>query len=468
LRELTEQELLNQVAPAAALVNGQGDILYLHGHTGSYLEPAPGEAGINNILKMAREGLRRDLTRALHKVVAEQQIVRCPGLRVKTNGDFTSVNLTVRPVVASHAAAPQAPLYLVILEEAPPPSLLSSAQSSMGSDRPSDTDTSIAAFKQDLRAKEEYLQTSNEELETSNEELESSNEELQSVNEELQSTNEELETSREELQSVNEELATVDAELQTKVTDLSRANNDMNNLLAGTGIATIFVDHGLRILRFTPTATAVINVIQSDVGRPVSHIVSNLVSYDHLLSDTQAVLDTLIPKEVEVQTTTGDWYTMHIMPYRTIDNVIEGAVITFVDITEMKKTREALRKANELLRLAVVVRDAHDAITVQDLDGHILAWNPGAVRMYGWSEAEALMMNIRDRIPEELRKEALAKVLQLSRAKILKPYRTQRVTNNGTVLEVWMTSTALVNEAGQTYAIATTERAKESNDGGAH
>ena len=468
LRELTEQELLNQVAPAAALVNGQGDILYLHGHTGSYLEPAPGEAGINNILKMAREGLRRDLTRTLRKVVAEQQIVRCPGLRVKTNGDFTAVNLTVRPVVASHAAGPEVPLYLVILEEAPPPSLLSSNQSSVGSDRPSDTNASIAAFKQDLRAKEENLQTANEELETSNEELESSNEELQSVNEELQSTNEELETSREELQSVNEELATVDAELQTKVTDLSRANNDMNNLLAGTGIATIFVDHGLRILRFTPTATAVINVIQSDVGRPVSHIVSNLDSYDHLLSDTQAVLDTLIPKEVEVQTTTGDWYTMHIMPYRTIDNVIEGAVITFVDITEMKKTREALRKANELLRLAVVVRDAHDAITVQDLDGHILAWNPGAVRMYGWSEAEALMMNIRDRIPEELRKEALAKVLQLSRAKILKPYHTQRVTNNGTVLEVWMTSTALVNEAGKMYAISTTERAKESNDGGAH
>jgi two-component system CheB/CheR fusion protein len=468
LRELTEQALLTQVAPAAALVNGQGDILYLHGHTGSYLEPAPGEAGINNILKMAREGLRHDLTRALRKVVAEQQIVRCPGLRVKTNGEFTTVNLTVRPVAASHAVEPEVPLYLVILEEAPPPPLLSGDQSLVSSDRSSDTDTSIAAFKQELRAKEESLQTANEELETSNEELESSNEEMQSVNEELQSTNEELETSKEELQSVNEELATVDAELQTKVADLSRANNDMNNLLAGTGIATIFVDHGLRILRFTPTATAIINVILSDVGRPVSHIVSNLVSYDHLVPDTQAVLDTLIPKEVEVQTTAGDWYTMHIMPYRTMDNVIEGAVINFVDVTEMKKAREALQKANELFRLAVVVRDAHDAITVQDLDGHILAWNPGAVRMYGWSEAEALTMNIRDRIPEELRKEALAKVLQLSRAKILKPYRTQRVTKDGAVLEVWMTSTALVNEAGQTYAIATTERTKESNDGGAH
>ena len=159
--------------------------------------------------------------------------------------------------------------------------------------------------KQELRAKEEYLQTTNEELATSNEELKSSNEEMQSVNEELQSTNEELETSKEELQSVNEELATVNAELQNKVADLSRANNDMNNLLAGTGIGTIFVDHHLRIQRFTPAVTQVINLILTDVGRPVGHIVSNLVGYDRLVADVRAVLDTLVPREVEVQTTGG-------------------------------------------------------------------------------------------------------------------------------------------------------------------
>jgi len=133
----------------------------------------------------------------------------------------------------------------------------------------------------------------------------------------------------------------------------------------------------------------------------------------------------------------------------------------FFEITEMKKAREALREAEKLRRLAVVVRDAHDAITVQDLEGRILAWNPGAVRIYGWSEAEALGMNIRDRIPEGRREEALAKVHQLSRAEILEPYRTQRITKEGTVVEVSMTSTALMNEAGQMYAIATTERAKE-------
>ena len=283
--------------------------------------------------------------------------MRRPGLRVKTNGDFTTVDLTVRPVAAGPGAAAEPTLFLVILEEAPPASPNGAEKAAAvdagagAGEAATDADARIAALKQELRAKEEYLQTANEELETSNEELKSSNEEMQSVNEELQSTNEELETSKEELQSVNEELATVNAELQTKVADLSRANNDMNNLLAGTGIGTVFVDHQLRILRFTPAVTQIINLILSDVGRPVGHIVSNLVGYDRLVADVQAVLDTLVPKEVEVQTTAGAWYMLRIRPYRTLDNVIEGAVITFVDITELKHIEDALEKANALLRM---------------------------------------------------------------------------------------------------------------------
>jgi two-component system CheB/CheR fusion protein len=462
LRELTEQALLQQVAPAGALVNGHGDILYLHGRTGLYLEPTPGEAGINNILKMAREGLRYELTTTLHKAAGTKEIVRCPGLRVKTNGQFTTVNLTIRPVAEGLAATLEAPLYLVILEEAPPPELVSSDQSSVSSDKSSDSDVRrIAALKQELRAKEEYLQTTNEELEASNEELKSSNEEMQSVNEELQSTNEELETSKEELQSINEELDTVNNELQTKLADLSRANNDMNNLLSGTGIGTVFVDNQLRILRFTPAAAGIINLILSDVGRPVAHVVSNLIGYDRLVADAQAVLNTLVSKEMEVQTTEGKWYIMRILPYRTMDNMIEGAVINFVEITEMKRTRETLLKANDQLRrLAVVVYDSYDAITVQDLDGRILAWNPAAVRMFGWSEAEALVMNVRDRIPKSQNKNELTVIRELAQSQVLEPYRTQRITKDGTVVEVWITSTALLNEDGQMYAIATTERAK--------
>jgi len=454
LRELTEQALLHLVAPAGALVNGQGDILYLHGRTGLYLEPAQGEAGINNILKMAREGLLRDLTTALHKAATSKKIVRCPGLQIKTDSHCTTVNLTVRPVATGFSSvSPEAPLYLISMEEAEPENR--KEKTSDRSEPTLDPDTRIAALKQELRAKEEYLQTANEELETSNEELKSSNEELQSVNEELQSTNEELETSKEELQSINEELATVNTELQNKVAELTRANNDMSNLLAGTGLATIFVDHNLRILRFTPAATQIINLILSDIGRPIGHIVTNLSGYDRLLPDAQAVLDTLVPKEIEVQSTEGKWYLMRIRPYRTQDNVIEGAVITFTDITETKAT---LKYAEALRRLAVVVHDAYDATTVQSLDGHILVWNPAATRMYGWSESEALTMNVGDLIPESQREEAVATMRQLSRAEILKPYRMQRVTKDGRIVEVMITATTLVNETGNVYAITTTER----------
>jgi len=467
LRELTEQTFLQQLAPVGALVNAHGDLLYLQGRTGLYLEPTPGEAGISNILKMAREGLRRDLTSALHKATSSRDTVRVAGLRVKTNSHFTWINLSVCQVLAGPAGALDSTLYLVMLEEAavqeppPDPALAPSEPISTdaGLDAKSDSSAFIAALKEELHAKEEYLHAAKEELETSNEELKSSNEEMQSVNEELQSTNEELETSKEELQSLNEELNTVNAELQIKVYDLSRVNNDMNNLLAGTGIGTIFVDHALRILRFTPTVMQIINLIQSDVGRPVGHIVSNMVGYSELVADVQEVLKTLIPKDVVVQTTDAKSYTMRILPYRTLDNVIEGAVITFVDITDVVHAREALRLANNQLRLAVVVRDASDAITVQDLDGLIIAWNPGAELLYGWTEVEALQMNTCERIPKALQKEALARVRQLSQAKKLEPYQTQRLTKEGKLIEVSLTATALVNKTGQMYAIATTERA---------
>ena len=463
LREMTEQTLLHQIAPAAAMVNSRGDILYIHGRTGLFLEMPPGDIGINNILKMARKGLKRDLTASLYRAVKTKDIVYSQSLRVKTNGSFITANLTVLPV-PSDSACIAVPLYLVIMEEAFSPDRQQAHQASLRSVKGTDNTVldnaaHIEDLKQELRAKDEYLQTSNEELETSNEELKSANEEMQSVNEELQSTNEELETSKEELQSVNEELATVNAELQIKVADLSRANNDMNNLLAGTGIGTVFVDHDLHILRFTPAASRIINLIANDIGRPVVHIASNIVGYDCLVEDVQAVLNTLIPKDVEVQTSDGNWYAMRIQPYRTLDNVIEGAVITFVDITERHLTQELLQKATDLHRLAVPVRDARDAITVQDMDGRILVWNPEAVKMYGWSEAEALLMNIRDRIPEEMRADILTEILEAGRSGILEPCRTRRLARDGRVVDVWMTAGALVNESGQIYATTVTERA---------
>ncbi|MEI6970754.1 MAG: chemotaxis protein CheB [bacterium] len=474
LREVAEQALLYGFDAAYALVNARGEILYLHGRAGMYLEPMPGEAGINSILKMAREGLRTDLAIALHKAVVTKTTVRQQGLSVKTNGHFTTINLRVCPVQSPPGASDAVPMFLVVMEEVPEqPKPPAAVETKLPDDGKENVKARIEALQQELRAKDEYIQTSNEELESANEELQSANEELQSTNEEMQSTNEELqstneemqstneelETSKEEMQSINEELATVNTELQAKVLDLSRINNDMNNMMASTGIGTVFVDLQMRIMRFTPTVTAIINLIAADAGRPVAHIASNLSGYTRLVTDAQAVLDTLIPREVDVQTLEGKWYTMRIQPYRTVENVIEGVVITFVDITEKRLVSQALAKANDQLRQTMVVRDANDAVTVQDLDGRIIAWNPGAVRLYGWSEDEALVMNVCDRTPQDMRAGAMDTLRQLSCGELLAPYRTQRLARSGAVVAVSIISTALVDKAGHVYAIATVERA---------
>ncbi|MEI7768905.1 MAG: chemotaxis protein CheB [Chloroflexales bacterium] len=335
LRGVAEQSLLAHYAPVGVLINGRGEILHIVGRTGSYLEPTPGDAGMN-ILLMAREGLRRELTTAIYKAVSRRELVRYQGVRVKNNGSFITVNLTVRPVATSTESAALVDMFLVVFEEVVPVDQDLPIQYVDTLDVDSlNRDARINALEQELRAKDEYLQTTLEEMETTNEEL-------QSINEELQSTNEELETSKEELQSVNEELSTVNAELQNKVFDLSRANNDMNNLLAGTGVGTLFVDMQLRITRFTPAITQVINLIQPDVGRPVGDIASNLVGYASLVTDVQSVLDNLVPREAEVRAKSGTWFLMRIRPYRTLENVIEGAVITFIDITQRKQIEAAL------------------------------------------------------------------------------------------------------------------------------
>ncbi len=345
LRELTEQALLLQVAPTGALVNDHGDILYLHGRTGMYLEPPPGETTVNNILEMARDGLQHELASALHQTSTSHEISFRTGLRVKSHGAFITVNLTISPMITGPTSSTETPLYLVLLEEVVPLDVDMSAYTD-GSIPSAELDASvyIASLREELRSKEQFLQTANEELK-------STIEEMQSINEELQSTNEEMETSKEELQSTNEELATVNGELQSNVVELTKANNDMNNMVAGTGIGTVFVDHRLRILRFTPDITRIINLIKTDVGRPIGHIVCNLTESEHLFADVQTVLDNLVPKEKDVQTVEGRWYTMRIHPYRTIDNIIEGAVISFIDISERKQSEDALQKAFDEIRI---------------------------------------------------------------------------------------------------------------------
>jgi two-component system CheB/CheR fusion protein len=413
LRALTEGELLQHFNAVGVLTNARGDICFIHGRSGLYLEPAAGTVSIN-IFQMAREGLRRPLTTALQRAVTRQEIVRTPNLKVKTNGDFTHVDLSIRPVrpsQRSERADACAELYLVILEPAASGGVEAPGTDTIAGAAANETpwEHRIAGLEQELRAKEDYLQTTLEEMETSNEELKSTNEEMQSVNEELQSTNEELETSKEELQSVNEELATVNAELQAKVADLSRANDDMNNLLAGTGVATLFVDDQLRISRFTPAMTQIIKLIPRDIGRPVGDIVSNLVDYPELVDDLDAVVRTLIPREKVVQTVDGAWFLMRIGPYRTLSNVIEGAVMTFVDISSRKRMEEELRTARAFAE--GVVEAAREPLAVLDDAGTLVSANRAFYRRFQMRETEALGKTLFDLGQGEWKNPALHRLI---------------------------------------------------------
>ena len=459
LQSQAEQLLLSRYSPAAVLVTASGDIIFINGRTGRYLEPAAGKANLN-LFAMAREGLHHDLSNAFRMALRQKDAVVCKCVKIATDAGVQAVDLTVQ--VITEPVTLRGLVMVVFTDVATPPDTKVRAKAkghAAGNAR-------MAALEQDLEQARQELQTDREEMQTSQEETMSAHEELQSANEELQSTNEELTTSTEEMQSMNEELQTLSAELQHKVEDLSRLTNDQKNLLDATEIATLFLDPTLRVRLFTAGVNRMFKLIPGDVGRAITDIVSELV-YPELADHAREVLRTLAVHEQPATARNGSWFLVRIRPYRTLENMIDGVVLTFADITETKRKEEALRKANDLLRLAVVARDAHDGITVQDLEGHTLAWNPGAVRLYGWSEAEALRMNVRDRIPPELRKDALTKLTLLSNAEILEPYRTRRLAKDGTGREVSIISTALVNEAGQMYAIATTERAIEVKERGA-
>jgi len=335
LAEVAQKLLVSQYAPPTVFVDSAGEILFTHGRTGKYLELAPGQANLN-VVEMAREGIRHELAAAIRNARLRRRNITLEGLQVKANGGFEEVNMTVTPVRPEEGVGE---IFMVVFEDMGPKQAKSGKTGKAVV--PATAARRIAHLEQELGHSQERLQTTVEELETSNEELKSSNEELQSTNEEMQSTNEELETSKEELQSLNEELVTVNAELQGKIDELSHSNDDMKNLLDSTKVATIFLDGDLCIKRFTSDATKVINLIPGDVGRPIAHLVSNL-QQDSLAADARQVMDSLVPKERQVRTNDGRWYLNHVIPYRTLDNVIDGVVATFVDISEQKIAEAAI------------------------------------------------------------------------------------------------------------------------------
>jgi two-component system CheB/CheR fusion protein len=343
LGQVAERALLQHLVPPSVIMHQTGEIVHIQGRTGLYLEPPSGPQQNPNIYNMAREGLQLELTLAVRQAANNLSEVVHRGVRVKANGDFTRVTLRVKQLNAPDVLRG---LFLVSFEtpepmEAGPHSAALEGGNGSESGR-------VQELERELMQAKEVHQTTIEELETANEELKSANEELQSMNEELQSANEELETSKEEMQSLNEELQTVNAELQGKVEELSRANDDMKNLLNATDIATVFLDNRLNIKRYTEQAKRVIRLIPSDVSRPIGDLVSNL-RYSTLTEDAQEVLRTLVFKEAEVQSEDGSWYLMRILPYRTMENVIDGLVVTFVNVTKVRGLQEQTRRLLDAL-----------------------------------------------------------------------------------------------------------------------
>jgi two-component system CheB/CheR fusion protein len=351
-----EQLLLDRFVPCSILVDDRGTVVHVQGRSGMYLEPEQGPPR-NNVLEMAREGLGPPLASGMRQARQEQREIVRSGIRVRTNGGYSLVDLTVQPIKEPETL--RGLLLLTIRTSAPTPP-------EPGKEEPSaEHGADHLELERELQRVRESLQTTVEELETSNEELKSSNEELQSTNEELQSTNEELETSKEEMQSLNEELNTVNSELVGKVEALARINDDMNNLLNSMQVATIFLDTRLRVKRYTEQARDVVRLISSDIGRPLSDLTSNL-RYDSLIEDCERVLARLIPMEKEVQNTSGRWYLVRLMPYRTAENIIEGIVMTIVDIDRTK--RAELQVKAERNYAEAVVRTTRDPLVVLSAD----------------------------------------------------------------------------------------------------
>lgn len=338
IQTTTDQILLQQYSPPSVLVNDNGDIIYITGRTGKYLEPAAGKANWN-IHAMAREGLRQKLPEAFRKTLQSSDPILLRELKIEASIN-TYVDITFQRMdKPEHIRGMVLIVFNDVTNITQPDSSKKPKAKSTGRQK---------ELELELQSAYEEMQNTREEMQTSQEELKSINEELQSTNEELQSTNEELTTSKEEMQSLNEELQTVNIELQSKVNDYLQVNDDMKNLLNSTEIATLFLDRELNIRRYTEQATKIIKLREGDIGRPFTDLVSNL-KYPKMDAHAREVMKTLTSIETAITTIENNWYNVRIMPYRTVDDRIDGLVITFTDITLSKKLEIELKLANEKL-----------------------------------------------------------------------------------------------------------------------
>jgi two-component system CheB/CheR fusion protein len=400
---LTDHMLLENFSPAGVLVNENGDIIYISGRTGKYLEPAVGKANMN-IFAMLRDGLRDEFPAAFRKVLMKKELVILHNLVVGTNGSSQSVDMKIQWIEKPEQLRGMVMIIFTDVSKIDDRKLLPNKGKKILNVRQLE-------LEEELQRTREEVQSTLEEMMTSQEELKSSNEELQSTNEELQSTNEELTSSKEEMQSLNEELQTVNAELQSKVEDYSRINNDMINLLNSTDIATLFLDKDLNIRRFTNQATRIFKLITSDIGRPITDQVSELV-YPELTDDATEVLRTLMYTQKPVSTNDGRWFSVRIMPYRTSDDRIDGLVITFINISEHKHLEQELQETNQVQSLLFSL--SSDVIIKLSANWDLLDFNPAAERFFDRKRKDVVNKNFFQLfIPEQKRKQAEKDMVKL-------------------------------------------------------
>ena len=453
IQQEAENLILEKYGPAGVIINQDMQILHFRGQTGPYIEPSAGSASLN-LLKMARQDLALELRAAVQQAIKERSAVRKEGVRMREADGDHSVNLQVLPLPAAEAGKPN---YLVLFEPGSAAAVVPPTKLRPATGISDAKDLRIQELEHELRADREYMQTIIEEQEGVNEELQSASEEIQSANEELQSTNEELETTKEELQSTNEELATIIEEHENRNQELNAANNDLTNLLTSIDLAIVILRADLHIRRFTFAAKSLLNLIDADIGRPIGNIRSNIDIPD-LEQRVQQVIETMMPQSLELQDRDGHWYALRLRPYRTLDNRIEGAIMAFIDINSIKEVERLRQALQQEQRLAAVVRNSNDAVTLQDFAGRILAWNRRAEEMYGYSEEEALQRNAIELIPDEARAGMRLLWERLQHGERVPPCESRRRAKDGRLFKVLLSTAVLMDQAGNPSAIATTER----------
>jgi two-component system CheB/CheR fusion protein len=426
IQTLADQLLLQHYAPAGVLVNEQGDIIYVSGHTGKYLEPAVGKANMN-IFAMLREGLRNEFPIAFRKAILKKETVVLRNIKVGTNGSAHTLNISIQWI---DKPEPLMGKVMVIFKDVQD---IADSKLAARKEKKSLDNIRQMELEKELKYAREKIQDTLEAMQSSQEELKFTNEELQSTNEELQSTNEELMSSKEEMQSMNEELQTLNTELQSKVDDFTRVNNDMKNLLNSTDIATLFLDKNMNIRRFTIQAVKIFKLIKSDIGRPFTDLVSDLI-YPDLYDDALKVLKTLVYIKKQIPTKDGRWFSIRIMPYRTLDDKVDGVVITFFNISDLKEVEIKLHETEQMNKL--LLNSASDIIIKLTTDWKILEVNLAGEKYFGKKQEELLNKNyIHMFVPESLRKKTENEMNKiLSESKDTK-FKMQLITAGGKLIE---------------------------------